>query len=112
MGLEVPVNRGFRDEVARGVGEPDGQRPGRQFRLIESQVHDLAAASVRDTLLHPAGTTGAIFKASFAEGPIAIVPPIACRARNTQLIQGAPDRCKGGELLYFEMSQTMSGELS
>ena len=41
MGLEKPVNRGFRDKVAPGVRKPDGQFPGRQLRLLQGKIDDL-----------------------------------------------------------------------
>ena len=95
MGLEQAVDGRFRDEVALGIGKRHRQFPRRQLRLIEGQVHGLAADIVGDAVPDPAGTTGTVFKAGFAEGPVAIVPPVECGRRNAQLVQGAPDRQVG-----------------
>ena len=72
MGLEQAVDGRFRDEVALGIGKHHRQFPRRQLRFIEGQVHDPAADIVGDAVPDPAGTTGTVFKAGFAEGPVAI----------------------------------------
>ena len=84
------------DEVAQ-VRPPAAAEPAPQgaATFIEGQVHDLAADIVGDAVPDPAGTTGTVFKAGFAEGPVAIVPPVECGRRNAQLVQGAPDRQVG-----------------
>ena len=37
VGLEQAINRGFRHEVALGIGEAHGQLPWRELRLVEGQ---------------------------------------------------------------------------
>ena len=95
VGLEQAVDGRFRDEVALGIGKRHRQFPRRQLRLIQSQAQDLLADSVRDTVPHPAGTTGAVLKTGFAEGSVAIVPPVERARRNAQLVQSTPDRQVG-----------------
>ncbi len=54
VGLEQPVNRGFRHEVALLVGEAHGQLPGAQLRQFERQLDDLVVDVRRDAVSHPA----------------------------------------------------------
>jgi hypothetical protein len=35
VGLEQAINRGFRHEVALGIGEAHGQLPWRELQLVE-----------------------------------------------------------------------------
>ena len=98
MGLEQAVDGCCRDEIALGIGKRHRQFPRRQLRLIQSQAQDLVADIVRDTVPHPAGTTGAVLKTGFAEGSVAIVPSVECTRRNAQLVQGAPDRQVGASV--------------
>ena len=76
MGLEKPVNRGFRDKVAPGVRKPDGQFPGRQLRLLQGKIDDLPPDIIRDTVPPPARAAVAILKTGVAKGQKAIVPAI------------------------------------
>ena len=91
MGLEKPVNRGFRDKVAPGVRKPDGQFPGRQLRLLQGKIDDLPPNIIRDTVPHPARAAVAILKTGVAKGRKAIVPAIKVVFRNAQLVQSGPD---------------------
>ena len=45
VGLEQAINRGFRHEVALGIGEAHGQFPWRELRLVEGQDDDLRGTS-------------------------------------------------------------------
>ena len=54
VGLEKPVNTGFRREVARLVGKPDSQFPRRQFGLLQRHLDDLVMDVRRDAVPHPA----------------------------------------------------------
>ena len=67
VGLEKPVNRGFRDKVAPGVGKPDGQFPGRQLRLLQGKIDDLPPDIIRDPVPHPARAAVAILKTGVAK---------------------------------------------
>jgi hypothetical protein len=95
MGFQKAINARFRDEVALCVGEGHGQLPGRQLRLVQGQVHNLAADVVRDPVPHPTGTAGTILETGLANGPVAVVPSVKRRCRNAELIQGAADRQVG-----------------
>ena len=66
--LQFP--RGFRDEIALGVGEFDRQFAGRQFRLFQGKVNDLPADRVGDAVPNPARRAGPVGEAAFAQGPI------------------------------------------
>jgi MOSC domain-containing protein YiiM len=46
MGLENPVDRGFRYEVALGICEPDRQFARTQLRFIQGQLNDLLTDGV------------------------------------------------------------------
>ena len=91
VGLEKPVNRGFRDKVAPGVRKPDGQFPGRQLRLLQGEIDDLPPDIIRDPVPHPARAAVAILKTGVAKGRKAIVPAIKGGLRNAQLVQSGPD---------------------
>ncbi len=60
MGLEKPVNRGFRDKVAPGVRKPDGQFPGRQLRLLQGKIDDLPPDIIGNVTLDIPDTRGRI----------------------------------------------------
>ena len=54
MGLQQAANRRFQYEVALLVGEPYGQLPGRQLRLIQRQFDDVVMDISQDAVPHPA----------------------------------------------------------
>ena len=78
---------GFRDKIALGVREPDGQFPWAELRFFQGKVNDLTADIVRDTVPHPARPAGTVIKASFAEGQIAVIPSVEGRLGNAQIGQ-------------------------
>ena len=89
------VNRGFRDEVAPSVREPDGQFPGRELGFLQGKIDDLLADSVGDPVPHPARIAVAILEAGLAKGQITVVPPVKCRLRDAQFAQGPPHTLMG-----------------
>ena len=95
MGLQKPIHRGLRDEVALRVGELHRQFPGAEFRLLQGQVNDLVAHIVGNTVPDPTRAADAVLEAGEAKRTIAIVPSIERRPRNPQLVQRPPGRQMG-----------------
>ena len=92
MDLENPIDRGFRDEVALSVREPDSQLAGTQFRFLQGQFDDLLTDCIGDSVPHPARACRAVFEPDFTEGLIQIVPAVERGLRDAELVQRPPDR--------------------
>jgi len=89
MGLEQPVDRRFRDEVAPGVGEGDGQFARRQVRLLKCKFDDLIAHLPRNAVPDPCGLGFAIFQRIDAAIEISVIPAMEGGTRNAELVQRA-----------------------
>jgi hypothetical protein len=92
VGLEQPVNRGFRHEVALLVGEVHGQFPGAQLRLFQRQLDDLVVDISRDAVPHPARRRWPIFQRLRPAFKVAVIPAVECPAGDAELVQRALGR--------------------
>jgi len=85
VGLEQAINRGFRHEVALGIGEAHGQLPWRELRLVEGQSDDPRADVIGDPVPPPIRPRTAIVQRLWPAGLILIVPTIERRSRDPDL---------------------------
>jgi hypothetical protein len=91
MGLEQVIDR-WRDKILPLVGEADRQFAGRQFRLLQRQVDDLAPDILGDTVPDTIWPAGTILQRLGSTDEVAIVPTIKRGPRDAEPLQRLADR--------------------
>jgi hypothetical protein len=76
LGLQQPINTGFRDEGLLAIGEGDSHFARAQFRLVERVCDDPLADLVGDAVPDPLWLGLAILKCIQAADGIAIEPSV------------------------------------
>jgi hypothetical protein len=79
VGLQKPVNAGFRDEVSTFIRERYSNLARGELWPFQGHIDEIIANIVRNAVPNAPRPRTAIFKTLFAEPLIKVVPPIECR---------------------------------
>ena len=115
MGLEQPVNAGFRYKIFLRIGEPHGQFTWRQFRFVQCQIDDLLPDIVWNAIPDAQGLGRLILQSLSPAGQIFVIPSLERSAGNTSSVDGSLgcqmrllDQADNLKLLRCRISHAMS----